>query len=87
MANGMGMPQQGGGQGSSADSLPTDVLLGMQAVGGALQEAGAPPELLQQLAQAMALYEGVLQAMGGGGQAPQGQQPMTPEGQPMGPQG
>lgn len=60
--------QQGGGQATA--SLPTDVLTGMQAVGQALQEAGAPQEILEQLMQAIQLYEGVLQQISGGGGAP-----------------
>lgn len=87
MEQGQGQGQQGG----SSKSLPTDVLVGMQAVGEALAQAGAPEQLLNKLSQAMKLYEEVLAEVSGGGQG-QGQQqgrpvPAQQQGQPMSPAG
>jgi len=61
-----GQPQQG----DSGQSLPTDIMMGLQTMGQALQEAGAPQEILQQLMQVIELYDGVLQALSGGGGSP-----------------
>ena len=82
------MDGQQQGQGNGAQTLPTDVLVGMQAVGEALIQAGAPEPVLQKLAQAMQLYEQVLaevSGQGGGGQP----QPMPAQqpGSPVGPSG
>lgn len=83
------MEEQQGQQGQQvSNTLPTDVLAGMQAVGDAIAQAGAPQEVLQMLSQAMQLYEQVLQAMSGGGSQQQGRpQPMQQQGQPMSPAG
>lgn len=80
--------QQGQGQGQGAQTLPTDILVGMQAVGEALMQAGAPEPILQKLAQAMKLYEEVLSEVSGGGQGGRPQPAPTEQvGQPMGPAG
>lgn len=86
---GQGQEQgQGQGQGQGGQTLPTDVLVGMQAVGEALMQAGAPEPLLQKLAQAMKLYEDVLAEISGqsGGRRPE---PMPTEqaGTPVSPAG
>jgi len=87
---GQGQSQQGGGQGGGG-SLPTDVLQGMQAVGQALQRAGAPQEVMQMMQQAIQLYTQVLQAAAQGGGQQQGNEPqprpVNTQGTVAGPQG
>lgn len=76
--------QQGGG-GGATPNLPTDVLNGLQAIGIGLQDAGAPPELLEKMGTVMALYQEVLEEIGGGPAG--GGDPNQPRPRPVNTQG